>query len=256
MVPSYHRTDTTSSQLEGARLEPFSTRALAPSSSVSCLTNGSDIGSFNATSHNQFQYQLNDEAMTNSKASTFDSYHDSNLFLGEPTFNNQTDTLIPYQECPSLSGSTKTTDLLTFQSTPSDQILRIGHGNEEAMLLMHYLDEVFFVQFPFYNSSAASGGRGWLYSLLAQVKPLYDAVLALSQYHRESLRLTPRNNTNVNAHKLVHLQSRDDHYNAALRELQLSIGGSHMWSGTSILIRSIQALTCILQLLFFEVCHL
>jgi hypothetical protein len=51
---------------------------------------------------------------------------------------------------------------------------------EEAGLLMHYLDYVFPLQFPFYS---AIKGRGWLLSLLMQLEPLYHAALSVSSYH-------------------------------------------------------------------------
>jgi hypothetical protein len=54
---------------------------------------------------------------------------------------------------------------------------------EEAGLLMHYLDYVFPLQFPFYKHSAVNGGRGWLLSLLLQLEPLYHAALSVSSYH-------------------------------------------------------------------------
>jgi hypothetical protein len=54
---------------------------------------------------------------------------------------------------------------------------------EEAGLLMHYLDYVFLLQFPFYKHSAIKGGRGWLLSLLMQLEPLYHAALSVSSYH-------------------------------------------------------------------------
>lgn len=54
---------------------------------------------------------------------------------------------------------------------------------EELGLLMHYLDYVFPLQFPFYKHSAIKGGRGWLLSLLMQLEPLYHAALSISAYH-------------------------------------------------------------------------
>lgn len=54
---------------------------------------------------------------------------------------------------------------------------------EEAGLLMHYLDYVFPLQFPFYKHSAIKGGRGWLLSLLMQLEPLYHAALSVSSYY-------------------------------------------------------------------------
>jgi hypothetical protein len=54
---------------------------------------------------------------------------------------------------------------------------------KESRLLMHYLDYVFPLQFPFYRHSATNGGRGWLLSLLMQLEPLYHAALSVSSYH-------------------------------------------------------------------------
>lgn len=54
---------------------------------------------------------------------------------------------------------------------------------KEVGLLMHYLDYVFPLQFPFYKHSAVKGGRGWLLSLLMQLEPLYHAAISVSSYH-------------------------------------------------------------------------
>ncbi|ESZ99031.1 hypothetical protein SBOR_0565 [Sclerotinia borealis F-4128] len=65
----------------------------------------------------------------------------------------------------------------SFPSTPSIT------GNEAA-LLMHFLDNVFSLQYPMYKPEVAEGGRGWLLSLLLKTKPLYHASIGLSAYHR------------------------------------------------------------------------
>jgi hypothetical protein len=57
-------------------------------------------------------------------------------------------------------------------------------NEDETGLLMHYLDYVFPLQFPFYNHTVATGGRGWLLSLLLQVEPLYHAALSIASYHQ------------------------------------------------------------------------
>jgi len=57
----------------------------------------------------------------------------------------------------------------------------------DAELLMHYLDHVFPLQFPFYKPSVAAGGRGWLLSILTTTKPLYHAAISLAAYHRQSI---------------------------------------------------------------------
>ncbi|KAL4931132.1 Zn(II)2Cys6 transcription factor [Aspergillus undulatus] len=57
-------------------------------------------------------------------------------------------------------------------------------STEESILLMHFFDEVFPLQYPVYKPDALMAGRGWLLHLLLRTKPLYHAALALSAYHR------------------------------------------------------------------------
>lgn len=49
--------------------------------------------------------------------------------------------------------------------------------DQEANLIMHYLDNVFYIQFQFHTPVVAEGGRGWILSLLTRTKPLYHAAL-------------------------------------------------------------------------------
>lgn len=58
---------------------------------------------------------------------------------------------------------------------------------DDSVLLMHFLDNVFPLQYPMYKSGILEGGRGWLLTLLLRVKPLYHAALALRAYHRRSV---------------------------------------------------------------------
>lgn len=63
--------------------------------------------------------------------------------------------------------------------------------SENALLLMHYVDHVLYIQFPFYNDVLSHHGRGWLLSLIATVKPIcryiFDIVRFLVYIHwRES----------------------------------------------------------------------
>lgn len=55
---------------------------------------------------------------------------------------------------------------------------------EESVLLMHFLDSVFPLQYPMYKPKSLEGGRGWLLALLLRSNPLYHAALAFSAYHR------------------------------------------------------------------------
>ena len=72
-------------------------------------------------------------------------------------------------------------------SAPDDSLLSLPFvsDDDQTSLLMHYLDHVFPLQFPFYKSSIRNGGRGWLLSILMQTKPLYHAALSLAAYHRQ-----------------------------------------------------------------------
>lgn len=53
----------------------------------------------------------------------------------------------------------------------------------EAELLMHYLDYIFPLQYPYYKDNPKFGGRGWVFWLLMKRGPLHHAVLTLSALH-------------------------------------------------------------------------
>lgn len=55
----------------------------------------------------------------------------------------------------------------------------------EISLLMHYVDDVFPHQFPFYHSQFV-GKREWLLPLLSSTKSVYYATLCLSLLHKEN----------------------------------------------------------------------
>lgn len=124
-----------------------------------------------------------------------------------------------------------------------------SYRDTEDTLFMQYLDRVFYIQFPFYSTSKRR--RDWLFAILRRAKPAYHATLALSQYFQYSVR--PQDNNFAVARSLRNFQTEDGHYHRALRELQISIGQSPTWGGMPGLIYSMEALTCILQLLFLEV---
>ncbi|KAK2599170.1 hypothetical protein QQS21_005360 [Conoideocrella luteorostrata] len=56
----------------------------------------------------------------------------------------------------------------------------------EAQLLVHYLDYIFPLQYPYYQDQPALGGRGWLFWLLMKRGPLHQAVLTLSALHQHT----------------------------------------------------------------------
>ncbi|THC93891.1 hypothetical protein EYZ11_006643 [Aspergillus tanneri] len=122
-------------------------------------------------------------------------------------------------------------------------------GGAEDALFMHYLDRVFYIQFPFYLSRDRRG-RGWLFSILRRVKPAYYATLALSE--RDLLSTHPQN-TDIPS-SLARLRSTDGYYYLAAQGTQRIIEGSYSWNGCSHLAHNLEGLTSILQLLFWEVC--
>lgn len=117
--------------------------------------------------------------------------------------------------------------------------------DQEANLIMHYLDHVFFIQFRFYTPSISSGGRGWLLSLLTRTKPLYHAAMSLSAFHRQSLIVLEQGHEET-----AHLDELQLRHNSTLNELQLFISAN---STNSAFDRNVQILACIVQLISFEV---
>jgi C6 transcription factor Pro1 len=55
---------------------------------------------------------------------------------------------------------------------------------------MHFLDNVFPLQYPMYHSGIERGGRGWLLGMLLRTKHLYHAAITFSAYHRRTSVLT------------------------------------------------------------------
>jgi hypothetical protein len=191
------------------------------------------------------QFELGGGALSAFGGSTWStSYHDGHLSR-ESTAINQMGSASSSQNYSSLiSGPFE-----HFASRPTEPSESVIFGNEEDILFIHYLDRTFYIQYPFYHSHGIQG-RGWLFSILRRVKSAYHASLALSEYHRYST--LPQHGGITSIHD--HLPAKDGHYELALLEMQRSIGESHTWSRTPGLIRTVEVLTCILQLLFLEVC--
>lgn len=158
-------------------------------------------------------------------------------------------TCLPsYQESSITPGAFETEGLI-HAGTTIKRVIPGHHGGEEAVLFMHYLDQVFYVQFPFYDFSAGLRNRGWLYTLLTEDQPIYHATLALSQCHQRIAHSTS-NNIGCDPHRE---NERTKHYVFALRHLQENLRLVHTWDSAAGLISNIQTLGCILQLLFIEV---
>ncbi|EHK21429.1 uncharacterized protein TRIVIDRAFT_152535 [Trichoderma virens Gv29-8] len=56
----------------------------------------------------------------------------------------------------------------------------------EAELIMLYLDYIFFIQYPYYVDKAEGGGRGWLFWLLLNNRPLRQASLTLAALYQRT----------------------------------------------------------------------
>ncbi|TGO40574.1 hypothetical protein BHYA_0035g00480 [Botrytis hyacinthi] len=120
--------------------------------------------------------------------------------------------------------------------------------DQEASLMMHYLDHVFFIQFRFHTPSLSSG-RGWLLSLLTKTKPLYHAALSLSAFHRQSLLLEQESGQA----EIDYLHELQHHYDLALKGLQDFIQTNNKnASEQGAFDGNIQILACMIQLISFE----
>lgn len=116
---------------------------------------------------------------------------------------------------------------------------------------MHYLDNVFPLQFPMYKPSIVEGGRGWLMALLLNMKPLYHATLALSSYHRRKVALSE---TSHHMCQVASVIEQEKHLATCLTEFQRIMRSIN---------ESLQTFACpkggmsvmalVVQLIFFEV---
>ncbi|CAG8031893.1 unnamed protein product [Penicillium olsonii] len=81
------------------------------------------------------------------------------------------------------AGSPAGSPLVSIESSTQDTIF----DPQSACLLMHYLDQVFAWQFPYFCYTSRLGNRGWLLYLLMKRGPLYHAVLSLSSLHQSAI---------------------------------------------------------------------
>ncbi|PWY87259.1 C6 transcription factor [Aspergillus sclerotioniger CBS 115572] len=134
---------------------------------------------------------------------------------------------------------------ILWPMSPSDSAM--GERAEDE-LLMHYLDRVFYIQYPFFHSRDRRG-RGWLLSILRRVKPAYYASLALSERDLLSTSLSRDEITT----RLTQLRAKDGYYDMALQGMQRIMAGSFGWHAPTHLANSLEGLISILQLLFWEI---
>ena len=246
-MPSQHLSDPAAGTKEvdiesnSASYGPSEGVSVSPPTSPSVCEDSSRTG---IGVSGDFSFEVNVEALVPLCEKKSDaSYYNKQLSI-QSTAGNQAGSS-PF--LPNNSSSTSRT-WEYHASWPAGVSESVLCGDMEDALFMHYLDQIFYIQYPFYHSSSQHR-RGWLFSILRRVKSAYHATLALSEYHQ--LSTLPRERSG--SISLNRLQTKGRHYDLALREMQFSLSQSHTWSGTSGLIRNIETLTCILQLLFLEV---
>lgn len=116
-------------------------------------------------------------------------------------------------------------------------------SDEESRLLMHYLDHVFPLQYPYYSRTIWA--RGWLLWLLSKNGPIYRASMGLAAVHQQSL--------------IGEENSRDlglKHYTRALQELQNFISHFETSEGQDEKETLIEIISCGVALISFEVSSL
>ena len=113
----------------------------------------------------------------------------------------------------------------------------------ESHLLMHFLDVVWPLQFPFFNPH----DRGWVLALYMRSKPLYNAALTLAAYSK-NLALS-----SIEYSSVLSQHNQERFYTMALRGLRDHIGILSQKGNMEGLKDSIDAIACVNQLIMFEV---
>ncbi|KAH8593049.1 fungal-specific transcription factor domain-containing protein [Bisporella sp. PMI_857] len=122
-------------------------------------------------------------------------------------------------------------------------------GEIDAELLMHYLDHVFPLQFPFYKPSVIAGGRGWLLSILTTTKPLYHAAISLAAYHRRSMLCRD----SASKDHGLDLESLGRQYARALSELRQYLAKIGDKNEARTQVENIEVLSCLAMLISLEI---
>ncbi|KAE9367448.1 hypothetical protein N431DRAFT_513816, partial [Stipitochalara longipes BDJ] len=135
-------------------------------------------------------------------------------------------------DLPELALSSSTPIILPFAEDPEI---------ERGILLMRYMEEVLYIQFPFYNDTLSHHGRGWVLSLITNVKPVYFTALALGSYHKDVEKLQG-NETKTFEHYM-------QNYSRAIIELRCYIDNA---SDSDAMEYTFHVSFCILQLIFCE----
>jgi hypothetical protein len=134
-------------------------------------------------------------------------------------------------------------DNIASYSNPS-----ISSMNTEDTLFMHYLDQVFYIQYPFYHFQNRQG-RGWVLAILRRAKSAYHATLALSERHLLPMTL---GKCKI-ATSFLQLRTKNGNYDLAIQELQRMVRDSYTSTGFAAVKQSLEVLMTLLQIFLFEV---
>jgi len=113
---------------------------------------------------------------------------------------------------------------------------------DDSVLLMHFLDNVFPLQYPMYKPGILEGGRGWLLALLLRSEPFFHVALAFSAYHRRSVMLAEVSHP----YQVAALVQQGEHLVICINLVHQSAQNRCPKMGLGILIS-------VIQLVFFEV---
>jgi C6 transcription factor Pro1 len=108
--------------------------------------------------------------------------------------------------------------------------------------MMHFLDDIFPLQYPVYKPGVLEGGRGWLLPVLLRSKPLYHAALAFGAYYRTITLPTTGKSSRVAA-----LVEQGKHFEVCIKAL-------NQFSQRSCQFRKLGIIATVVQLIFYEVC--
>ncbi|KAE9365024.1 hypothetical protein N431DRAFT_354061 [Stipitochalara longipes BDJ] len=165
--------------------------------------------------------------------------------LSGPVSNRQHDT-----PPPSDHGSSQEDGIQVMQVSNESQIPQDGDQSvpessfsipvEETTLLMHFLDDMFPLQYPMYKPRALEGGRGWLLPLVLRTTPLYHAALSFGAYYRTTTVPTISQSSQVTA-KI----EQGKHFEICIKAL-------NQYAQHSCPQRKLGIVTTVVQLIFYE----
>lgn len=108
---------------------------------------------------------------------------------------------------------------------------------------MHFLDNIFPLQYPLFKPGILEGGRGWLLNLLLRNNPLYYVALAFSAYHRRTM-MPAETARQLQAAALV---QQEKHLGICIALMNKS---AHKFCGE---LKGLGIVITIIELMFFEV---